>query len=186
MIFTPRIYAIVVAIVFVSVILQMALFSQMALLGSVVNFAAIVVIALGLLGGAVTGAVSGFAAGLLIDSILGGTLGVSSLSLMAGGYLAGRWRENYDIVSFWVPPLVTGVLCGVVAAAYAGIELLLGVDAQVSLLVLREIVVQGLLGVIFALPFFPLIRRLLRPALIDDRRAVRGDARRRGMLGAAG
>ncbi len=185
MIFTPRIYAIVAAIVFVSVILQMALFSQMSLFGSDVNFVAVVVIALGLLGGAVPGAVSGFAAGILIDSILGGTLGVWSLSLMAGGYLAGRWRENYDIVSGWVPPLVTGALCAVVAIAYAALELMLGVDAQISLLVVREIVVQGILGIVFALPVFPLVRRLLRPALVDDRRTAR-NARRRGMLGAAG
>ena len=38
--------------------------------------------------------------------MLGGTLGVSSLSLMAAGYLAGRWRESYDIVSSLVPPLL--------------------------------------------------------------------------------
>ncbi len=65
---------------------------------------------------------------------------------MAVGYLAGRWRETYDIVSVWVPPLLTGALCIVVAATYAAMQLMLGVDATVSLLVVREIVVQGILG----------------------------------------
>ena len=91
-------------------LLQLGFFSQVPLLGSVANLVPVVVVALGLLGGAVTGAVAGFAAGLLIDVMIGGTLGVASLSLMAAGYLAGRWREGYDIVSSLVPPLLTGAL----------------------------------------------------------------------------
>jgi rod shape-determining protein MreD len=182
-IFTPRIVAIVAALVFGSVLMQMGLFSQMPLLSSTANLVAVTVIALGLLGGAVPGTVSGFAAGLLLDSILGGTLGVWSLSLMAGGYLAGRWRETYGIVSVWVPPLLTGALCIVVAATYAAIQLMLGVEASVSLLVVREIVVQGILGLILALLFFPLIRRILRPALVDDPAAARSRSPRRNRRG---
>jgi len=170
MIVTPRIFVRLALIVFLAVILQLAFFSRVPVLGSVANVVPVVVVALGLLGGAVTGAVSGFAAGLLIDALIGGTPGVASLSLMSAGYLAGRWREGYDIVSSLVPPLLTGALCGVAALAYGAIQLTLGVDAQVSALALREIAVQALLGVVLAVPFFPLIRRVLRPALVDDAR----------------
>ncbi len=45
---------------------------------------------------------------------------------------------------------------------------MLGIDTQVSLLVLREVFVQGLLAFLFAIPFYPLIRRVLRPAIVDD------------------
>lgn len=185
MIFTPRILAAVSVLVFLSVLLQLAFFSQVPLLGSVANVVPVVVIALGLLGGAVPGTVAGFFAGLLIDASLGTTLGVTSLSLMAAGYLAGRWRESYDIVSSLVPPLLTGVLTGVAAAVYAGVQLMLGVDAPVSILVLREIFVQALLGVLLAVPIFPLLRRVLRPALVDDARPARRRAPR-GMLRVAG
>lgn len=182
MIFTPRIFASVALIVFLAVITQLALFSQMPLLGSVANVVPVVVICLGLLGGAVPGTTAGFAAGLLLDATLGGTLGVTSLSLMAAGYLAGRWREGYDIVSSLVPPLLAGALTGVAAAVYAAIQLMLGVDASVSLLVVREILVQGLLGAVLAAGLYPLMRRLLRPALIDDARSTRRRGPR-GMLG---
>ena len=47
------------------------------------------IVCLGLLGGAVIGAVCGFSIGLLVDSALLQTLGVSSLVLLAVGYLAG-------------------------------------------------------------------------------------------------
>lgn len=168
MIVTPPIFLRIALIVFLGVILQLSFFSQIPLLGSVANLVPVVIVALGLLGGAVTGATSGFAAGLLIDVMIGGTPGVASLSLLTAGYLAGRWREGYDIVSSLVPPLLTGALTGAAAATYGVLQLTLGIDAQVSALVIREIVVQALLGTLLAIAFYPLIRRALRPALIDD------------------
>lgn len=185
MIFTPRILAVFALLVLLSVLLQLSFFSQVPLLGSVANVVPVVVVSLGLLGGAVPGAVAGFAAGLLLDAALGTAPGVSSLSLMAAGYLAGRWREAYDIVSSLVPPLITGVLTGVAAAAFAGLQLMLGVEAPISLLVLREIFVQALLGMLLAIPLFPFIRRLLRPALVDAGAPARR-RRSRGMLGVTG
>ena len=182
MIVTPRIFIRLALLIFLTVLIQVGFFSQVPLLGSVANLIPVVVVALGLLGGAVTGAVSGFAAGLLLDVVIGGTAGLASLSFMAAGYLAGRWREGYDIVSSLVPPLLTGALCGVAAAAYGLLQLTLGIDAQVSVLALREIVVQALLGVVLAVPVFPLVRRILRPALVDDTRARRAKVAPR-MLG---
>lgn len=185
MIVTPPILARLALVVFLAVILQLAFFSQIPLLGSVANLVPVVIVALGLLGGAVTGAVAGFAAGLLIDVMIGGTLGVASLSLLSAGYLAGRWREGYDIVSSLVPPLLTGALCGVAAAAYGVLQLTLGIDAQVSALAIREILVQALLGMLLAVPFYPLVRRVLRSALVDDtdraRSRVSPDLLGRGM-----
>jgi len=182
MIVTPPILARLVLVVILAVIMQLAFFSQIPLLGSVANLVPVVIVALGLLGGAVTGAVAGFAAGLLIDVMIGGTLGVASLSLLSAGYLAGRWREGYDIVSSLVPPLLTGALCGVAAATYGVLQLTLGIDAQVSALAIREIVVQALLGALLAVPFYPLIRRVLRPALVEDTDRERPRVSR-GLLG---
>ncbi len=44
---------------------------------------------------------------------------------------------------------------------------MLGVDAPVSLLVVREILVQALLAVVLAFAVYPLVRRALGAALID-------------------
>ncbi len=62
------------------------------------------------------------------------------------------------------------------AAMFGAIQLMLGVEAPVSLLVVREILVKGLLGFLLAIPLYPLVRRILRPALVDDssrRRPIR-------------
>ena len=182
MIFTPRIFGTVCAILFVAVLLQLSFFSLTPIFGSVINIVPVVVIAIGLLGGAVPGSVAGFGVGLLLDAALGSTLGVTSLALMSAGYLGGRWREGYDIAPWWVPPLVAGALTGVYAAVYTALQLMLGVDDPVSPLFLREIFVQALLGALIAIPLFPLIKRILRPALVDDRGVPRRSGAR-GMLG---
>jgi len=181
-IFTPRIVGRVALIVFFGVLLQLAFFSLMPLLGSVINVVPVIVVAIGLLGGAVPGATAGFSAGLLQDSMLGTTLGTASLALLAIGYLAGRWRETYDIASGWVPPALSGGLTVVYGMAIAGLELMLGVDGPVSPEFVREILVQGLLGALIALVVFPLVRRILRPALVDSRERSRPRGAR-GMLG---
>jgi rod shape-determining protein MreD len=167
-ILTPNIVVRLVVIVFLTVLIQVGFFSRVPLLGSVANVIPVVIVTLGLLGGAVSGAVAGFAAGLLIDVMLGGTPGVTSLSLMAAGYLAGRWREGYDIVSSLVPPLLCGALCGVAALVYGALQLTLGIDSPISILALREVVVQALLGALLAVPIYPAIRRGVRPALVTD------------------
>jgi rod shape-determining protein MreD len=149
-------------------VLQLAFFSSLSILGATPDVLPVVAVALGLLGGGVVGAVCGFALGLLTDSLLLQTLGVSSLVLLTVGYLAGRWRESFDITSALVPPLLTAGLALLGAALFAAIQLMLGVEAPVSLLVLREILVKGLLGGLLALPVYPLVRRLLRPALVED------------------
>jgi len=174
MIVTRRIALRIAALIVIAVVLQISFFSYLSFFGTTPNIIPLVVIVLGLLGGAVLGAVCGFATGLLLDSALLQTLGASSLVLLGVGYLAGRYREASTISNSLVPPLLIGALTTAAAAGFAAIQLMLGVRSPVSLLVLREIVVQGLLAVVLAIPFYPLIRRVLRSAIVDDFTARRG------------
>jgi rod shape-determining protein MreD len=180
---TWRISLRIALIVVVAVILQLSFFSYLSLLGATPDALSVVVVSLGLLGGGVVGAVCGFAAGLLLDSLLLQTLGVSSLVLLTIGYLAGRYREGFEISNSLMPALVAGALTLLGAAGFAALQLMLGVETQVSLLVLREILVKALLAALLALPLYPLIRRVVRPALVDAAPARRGlVARARGRV----
>lgn len=138
-------------------------------------------IALGLLGGAVVGAGFGFLIGLLADSALIAPLGITSLALLTAGYLAGRFREAFDIASSLTPIGLAGVLTSLSATIIAVVQLTLGVQSDVSVLIVREIAVQGVLAMLLMAGIFPLVRRVLRPALIDldppRRPAVLGSAR---------
>jgi rod shape-determining protein MreD len=183
MIVTPRIALRLALIVIVAVIVQVSFFSFLSILGATPYVVPVVIVCLGLLGGGVVGAVCGFFAGLLIDSLLLQTLGVSSLVLLSIGYLAGRYREGFEIRSGVIPALLAGGFTLLGAAGFAAIELMLGVDAPVSLLVVREILVQALLAVLLAFAVYPLVRRALGTALVDyqpsSRLLAAGRTRRR-------
>ena len=167
MIVTPQILARIVAIVVLAVLLQLSFFSQVQVFHTSPDILPAVVVALALLGGSLAGAVTGFGVGLLIDCLLVEALGATSLVLLSVGYLAGRYREGVEITNAWIPPLLAGGFTLLAAAGFAAVELMLGVDASVSILFLREVVVQGLLAVLLAIALYPLIRRILAPALID-------------------
>jgi rod shape-determining protein MreD len=168
MIVTWRVGVRIALIMIVTVVLQVSFFSYLTLFGTTPNIVPLVAVSLGLLGGAMVGAICGFILGFILDSVLLVTLGVSSLMLLAVGYLAGRYREGTEIANTLIPPLMIGALTMAASAGFAAIQLMLGIDVPVSLLVLREIFVQGLLAFVLAIPLYPLIRRVLRPAIVDD------------------
>jgi len=168
MIVTWRIGLRIALIMIVAIVLQVSFFSYLTLFGTTPNIIPLVAVTLGLLGGAMVGAICGFALGFVLDSTLFATLGVSSLILLAVGYLAGRYREGTEISNTLLPPILIGVLTMAASAGFSAIQLMLGVDVQVSLLILREIFVQGLLAFLLAIPFYPMIRRILRPGIVDD------------------
>ena len=71
---------------------------------------------------------------------------------------------------------------GAAATAFAGlgmavIQFLLGVDAPVSWLLLREIVTTVLVNALIAPPIFAIARRWLEPSLPDSMRRRRRTAR---------
>ena len=107
-------------------------------------------------------------------------MGATSLALMAVGYVAGRYREGFGRPTAGATALLGASLTLLGVAAFAAIQVGLGVDADVSTIVIRDAFVTTLLGAALSVPVFWAVRRLLRPALIEDRRAAaRRDPERR-------
>jgi rod shape-determining protein MreD len=181
-ILTPKILARLVAVVLLAVILQLSFFSRVTLFGTSPDVLPAVVIALGLLGGTMTGAVSGFALGFLLDCLLIQPLGGGSLVLLATGYLAGLFRERFEIHSALVPPLLCMLLTLFAELGFGALSLMLGVDSAISTLVVRDMLVQGIFAFFLGWPIFLGLRRLLRPALVEESTLRRG--RRPTVLGA--
>ena len=168
MILTPAILVRLVAIVLLGVLLQLSFFSQVALFHVSPDVLPALVVSLGLLGGSMTGAVSGFSVGFLLDCLLIAPLGGGSLVLLTTGYLAGLFRERFEIHSALVPPLlcVAGTLFA--ELGFGAVELMLGFNASVSPLVLRDILFKCLFAFFLGWPIYVGVRRALRPALVED------------------
>jgi rod shape-determining protein MreD len=165
-----------------TVVIQEAAVSQISIFGISADLTPLMVMSVGLLAGSLTGAVMGFATGLLVDTVLVQTLGITSLLYIAIGYWAGRLRELRDPAHGLVP-----LAAGAAATAVAGIgmtliQFLLGVDAPVSLLLFQQIFITILVNTLISLPVYAVVRRIIHPALPDDPRRRRRRAYTTGGL----
>jgi rod shape-determining protein MreD len=179
MIITRRIGIRLALLAFFGVIVQLAFFSRVSFLGTSPDVTPVFVLCLGLLGGSLAGAVAGFSVGFLLDTLQYQTLGASSLSLILVGYLAGRYRETFDVSSPFAPPALAAILTLVAVLSFSMIQLMLGVQADVSALVVRDTLLKKIYNALLAVPIYAVIRRVLRPALIEDVPPARRRRRRR-------
>jgi rod shape-determining protein MreD len=165
---TPKILARIVAIVVLGVLLQLSFFSRVALFHTSPDILPALVVSLGLLGGTMTGVVTGFSIGLLLDCLLIQPLGASSLVLLSAGYLAGLFRERFEIHSALVPPLLCMGLTLFAELGFGAVQLMLGIDAPVSGLVVRDMLIKSIFAFFLGWPIYLGVRRALRPALVED------------------
>jgi rod shape-determining protein MreD len=169
-------------IALVSGILQLTAVSQVLLFGVQADLTPLVVASIGFLCGSIPGACFGFGLGLFMDTATLQTLGVESLVFTVVGYGAGRVRELRDPAHGLAPVAVGAVASAVATVGFALVQFLLGVDAPVSFLLLREILMTILLNTLLALPIYALVRRILLRFLPEDPRRRRRRAYTTGGL----
>ena len=179
-----RLAVLSVAVVF----FQIGVVSEVPVFGVTVDLSTLLVAFIGLLCGSTVGATSGFAIGLLVDLALVQTLGLTSLVFTLVGYGCGRLRDRSSEIGQHGPQAaLTPLLVGAGASAcvlvgYSAMEFMLGVDAPVSLLLLRQIVLGILVNTIVAVPMWLFVRRCLVGGLPKDPRRRRRRAYTTGGL----
>jgi hypothetical protein len=149
-----------IALGLVAAIVQIAAISQISILGTSADITPLVVASVGLLSGSITGA----------------------LVFLEVGYWAGRVLELRDPAHGLVPLAVGAAATAVTEIGYSLIQFLLGIDAPVSALLLRQIVAGVVLGALLALPVHAIVRRVLASHLPDDPRRRRRRAYSTGGL----
>ena len=164
------------------VLLQVSAITQIQLFGTNADLVPLVIAAVGLLAGSVSGACFGFFVGLFLDLALVQTVGLSSLVYVGVGYGAGRFREMRDPQGALVPLAVGAAATALATIGYSLMQFLLGVDAPVSFLLARDILATVLLNAIIATPVYAGVRRILLPALPEDPRRRRRRAYTTGGL----
>ncbi|HEY2535617.1 MAG TPA: hypothetical protein VGI24_01375 [Solirubrobacteraceae bacterium] len=172
----------IAALSLVVVLFQAGVVSEVSVFGVTVDLSPLLVAFIGLLCGSTVGAAAGFAVVLLVDLALIQTLGLTSLVFTIVGYWCGRLRELRDPQAALTPLLVGAAATAGSLVAYSLMEFMLGVDAPVSLELLRQIVLGVLVNTIVALPVWVLVRRCLIGGLPDDPRRRRRRAYTTGGL----
>ncbi|MCW2968001.1 MAG: hypothetical protein JWM71_1773 [Solirubrobacteraceae bacterium] len=171
-----------VILALVMVLLQLMFFAQVQVFGAIADLSPLVVMAVGLLCGPVTGAGMGFAIGLIIDTALLQTMGLTSLVLITVGYWSGRLREVRDPQSSFAP-LALGAGAAAIATVGYGIgQFLLGSVHPLGWVLVRQTLATIILDALLAIPVTALVRRWLTPVLPEDPRRRRRRAYTTGGL----
>lgn len=168
MILTPKILVRLLLIGLIGVLLQVTFFSQVAIFHTSPDVLPALVVSIGLLGGSLTGAVSGFSVGFLLNCLLIEPLGGGSLVLLTIGYLAGLFRERFEIRSTFGAPTLCAVGTLLAELGFGAVALTLGIDSSVSTLALRDILIKSAFAFFLGWPIYAGIRRALRPALVEE------------------
>ena len=166
----------------VAVILQVAAVSQFTIFGVNADVTPLVVASAGLMTGAIAGSLLGFGMGLFVDLVLVQTLGVSALIYTLIGYGAGRLRELRAPQATFTPLGLGAAATAASTVGFSLMEFLLGVDAPISFLLLRQTLATIVINTLISLPVYAGVRRWLRPALPDDPRRRRRRAYTTGGL----
>ena len=178
-------------LILLAVVLQISGFGSIRIAGGNADLVPLLVGAVAIFSGSISGAITGFVTGLLLDLAVGQPVGGAALTLSVVGYFVGRYREVRDPAhGLLAIPVGAAATAGYVAV-FALVSFMLEIGASVSPLVFREMIVTVLLNTLISLPFFAIVRRVLRPVLVVDplesrRRRRRADPSTTGPIGLRG
>ena len=154
--------ALLLAIMAVSVLLQVTVAVDLGVLRGYPDLVCIAVVGAALVRGCEIGALAGFGAGLLLDALTGQPLGLSALVYCLVGFAAGRFGERIGQRAV-VRPL--GVIALGTVMARAGVLLvafLIGASPSLRPLLSIGPIPSAALDVLLAIPAYPAVRALLR------------------------
>ena len=149
------------AVIFVAALLQVVLVSSLVVAGGAPDLLLVVVVALGLLRGSVPGAALGFIAGLVVDLVTLGTLGVTSLILTLAGFWAGRYSETTGRDRRLAPVIAVGTITVLAGAFGYVLHYLLDEEVVAGHALVTALLPAFLLNVALALPVHALVRRIV-------------------------
>ena len=147
-------------IVLTALILQTTLLPHLALFGVVPDLMLEVIICVALVRGPSSGALAGFAGGILRDLLLDAPTGLSALAYVSVGYVVGAVRPYVRSSSVAVP--LVGVFAGSLAgtAFYTMLALLLGVPAQPLGRIAQVILLTAVYNTLLVPFTYPVVRRV--------------------------
>jgi rod shape-determining protein MreD len=148
-------------VVFLAAMLQTVIVSSLVIGGGAPDVLLVVVVALGLVRGAMPGAVFGFMGGLIVDLVTLDTLGISSLVLTLAGFWAGRYGETTGRDRRFAPVIAVGAITLLAGLFGYVLHYMLGEEVVARHALVTALMPAFVLNLILALPLYALVRRVV-------------------------
>ena len=156
-------------VLFLAVVLQISIFSEVDILGGRPDLLLVTLVMVALLRGTIFGATAGFGAGLLYDMGTFGTLGFIALLYTLAGYWIGRYGETTGRDRSHAPLLSVAVVTILFAIGALMLHFMLGENAPAREVLVVSLFPTALLNLVIAVPVYAAVRRVLRPPALSDR-----------------
>lgn len=153
----------VVLLLFAAVVVQATIVGSIEILRGTPDLVLVLLLVIALLRGSVVGALGGFWAGFLLDTVYLGTLGVTSLLLTLGGYWIGRYGETTGRDRAHAPFVSVAVVTVLYAVGELALHFLLGEPVEARAALVDALPATLLLNLLLTVPVYALVRRLLAP-----------------------
>jgi rod shape-determining protein MreD len=152
----------IAVLLFVAAVAQVSVFSQIDVFGAAPDLLLVTLVAVSLLRGSVAGAVGGFFAGLIVDTLTLGTLGLTSLVLTVAGFWVGRYGETTGRDRAHAPYLSIAVVTVLYEVGLLVVHFGLGESAPAGAL-FSSLLPAVILNLVVTGPVYAVVRRMLRP-----------------------
>ena len=146
-------------VVFVAAMLQTVIVSSLVAGGGTADVLLVVVVALGLVRGAVPGAVFGFMGGVMVDLVTLDTMGITSLVLTLAGFWAGRYGETTGRDRRFAPVIAVGAITVLAGLFGFVLHYMLGEEVVARHALVTALAPAFVLNLALALPVHALVRR---------------------------
>jgi rod shape-determining protein MreD len=161
-------------LLFLAAVIQVAILDRIDILGGTPDLLLVTLMAVSLLRGSLFGAVGGFFAGLVFDTAVLGTLGLTSLVLTVAGYWIGRYGETTGRDRGHAPFLSVAVVTVLAAAGQLVLHFMIGDHVSARVVLVDALFPSILLNLALTAPTYALCRRLLgRPEWLERAQEVR-------------
>jgi rod shape-determining protein MreD len=149
-------------LIVVAVVLQTTLLTHFDLFDAAPGLCMLCVLAVAFEDGPESGALFGFAMGLVLDLFLITPLGLSALSFALTGYAVGAFQSSIVRTTPWLYPMIGGLgglFGGLVFIVVGGV---VGQEGLLSMHGVQIVVVTAVWDAILAPLVFPVVRRIAR------------------------
>ena len=156
-------------LLFLATIVQVTILNPAPIFGGTPDLLLVTLVAIALLRGSVFGAVSGFFAGLLVDTATLQTLGFTSLLLTLAGYWTGRYGETTGRDKPHAPLLSVAAVTVLYALGALALRFVLGEDTPARAVLVDALLPGLVFNLLLAAPIAALCGRLFAPPATAER-----------------